>query len=286
MQNMSNLLVFQFEGREVRFVGTTEKLEWVATDIVAILYPQADPRNYSNYLGKVPPAWKGHKLIMTLGGTQKMATLYEPGLYYFISRSDSPIAVPFQQWLYEEVLPSIRKHGFYQLKSSQQQAQNGIIPTLDQLVGIAQKLLATTKLSPELQAIALFRGVEALCPEVAPLTKELVGAVQEVEATPDRHLAPTELGKIYAQRHGLSKPIKPEVVNRVLESADLQTKEVQTKTDGRTGRPKHKNIWHLTEAGKQWGTVIRDKARTHDKIIEHVRWLPDVLDVIDLSIQG
>ncbi len=27
------------------------------------------------------------------------------------------------------------------------------------------------------------------------------------------------------------------------------------------------------------------KARTHDKIVEHVRWLPDVLEVIDLSVQ-
>jgi prophage antirepressor-like protein len=77
---MSNLSVFEFEGREVRFVGTAEKLEWVAADIVAILYPQADSRNYSNYLSKVPAAWKGHKQIMTPGGQQKMATLFEPGL--------------------------------------------------------------------------------------------------------------------------------------------------------------------------------------------------------------
>lgn len=283
---MADLLTFQFEGREVRFVGTAEKLEWVAADIVAILYPQADPRNYSNYLGKVPAHWKDHKPIMTPGGIQKMATLYEPGLYYFISRSDSPLAVPFQQWLYEEVLPSIRQHGFYQLHPSSSPIQATIVPSLNELVDIAQRLLATTKLSPELQTITILRGVQAMCPEIAPMALELVAAVQEVEATQARHLPPTELGKIYAQRHGLSKPIKPELVNRVLESAGLQTKEVQIKTDGRTGKPKPKNIWHLTEAGKQWGTVMRDKARTHDKIVEHVRWLPDVLEVIDLSISN
>ena len=91
---MSDLSVFVFESQQVRFIGTPEKLEWVAADIVAILYPQADSRNYSNYLGKVPAAWKDHKPIMTPGGKQKMATLYEPGLYYLIGRSDSPIAVP------------------------------------------------------------------------------------------------------------------------------------------------------------------------------------------------
>ncbi|MBD2530058.1 hypothetical protein H6G97_10945 [Nostoc flagelliforme FACHB-838] len=37
---------------------------------------------------------------------QAWLEIYEPGPYYF-GRLDSPIAVPFQQWLYEDVLPSI-----------------------------------------------------------------------------------------------------------------------------------------------------------------------------------
>ncbi len=72
-----------FNGQEVRFVGTPEKPEWVARDIVAVLYPDADPW------------WR------------EVATLYEPGLYCVITRSNSPLAIPFQKWLYEEVLPSI-----------------------------------------------------------------------------------------------------------------------------------------------------------------------------------
>ncbi|MBG1264822.1 hypothetical protein [Nostoc commune] len=130
----------------------------------------------------------------------------------------------------------------------------------------------------------ILRGVQALCPEIAPMAQELVGAIQEIVATPDRHLSPTAIGELYAERNGLPKPIKPQIVNRVLESAGLQTKEVQIKTDT-NGKQSHKNIWHLTEKGKLWGTVTRDKARTHDKIVEHVRWLPDVLEVIDLSVE-
>lgn len=279
---MSDLSVFVFESQEVRFVGTPEKLEWVAADIVAILYPQADSRNYSNYLGKVPATWKDHKPIMTPGGKQKMATLYEPGLYYLIGRSDSPIAVPFQQWLYEDVLPSIRRTGKYEIPKLDQQQNNK--PTLDELVNFAQKVLAPTRLSPELQTITVVRGVQALYPEIAPLAKELVGAIGEIIATSDRHLSPTAIGELYAERNGLPKPVKPQKVNRVLEAAGLQTKEVEIKTDS-TGKQSHKNIWHLTEAGKRWGTVTRDKARTHDKIVEHVRWLPDVLEVIDLSVE-
>jgi prophage antirepressor-like protein len=243
---MSNLSVFVFESQQVRFVGTPEKPEWVAADILAILYPQADSRNYSNYLAKVPTAWKDHKPIMTPGGKQKMATVYEPGLYYLIGRSDSPVAVPFQRWLYEDVLPSIRRTGKYEIPQPIQQ-QNAK-PTLDELVNFGQKVLAGTRLSAELQTITILRGVQALCPEIAPMAKELVGAIQEIEATPERHLSPTAIGELYAEQQGLSKPVKPQIVNRVLEAAGLQRKEIQIKTNS-AGKSQRKNIWHLTEAG-------------------------------------
>lgn len=40
----------------------------------------------------------------------------EPGLYWFLGRSDKPKALPFQKWIYGEVLPSIRKTGGYDLR--------------------------------------------------------------------------------------------------------------------------------------------------------------------------
>ena len=112
---MPNLSVFTFEHQEVRFVGTIDKPEWIAADIVAILYPDASRSSYSKYLSKVPAQWKGKKQILTPGGKQKLTTLYEPGLYCLIGRSDSSLVVPFQRWLYEDVIPSIRKSGSYSL---------------------------------------------------------------------------------------------------------------------------------------------------------------------------
>jgi prophage antirepressor-like protein len=110
---MSDLQPFQFDGAEIRFVGTVDNPEWVGADIVAVLYPEADSRNYSNYLSKVPDEWKGHKKIMTPGGEQGVVTVFEAGLYSLIARSNSPVAVRFQKWVYEEVLPSIRRTGSY-----------------------------------------------------------------------------------------------------------------------------------------------------------------------------
>ena len=122
---MADLTNFNFEfsdeAWQIRFVGTSEKPEWVASDVVAVLYPAAiKNQNYSTYLSKVPEEWKGSKSILTSGGKQNMVTLFESGLYCLIARSESYLAVPFQKWVYEEVLPSIRKTGSYSFSNSKE----------------------------------------------------------------------------------------------------------------------------------------------------------------------
>ena len=46
---------------------------------------------------------------------QRQVALFinESGLYKIIMKSNKPEAEPFKDWVYEEVLPCIRKHGFY-----------------------------------------------------------------------------------------------------------------------------------------------------------------------------
>ena len=120
---MSDLQLFSFEGEDIRFVGDPSKPECIGADIVSVLYPEADARNYSNYLSKISSEWKDHKKIMTPGGEQEMITLLEPGIYALIARSNSDKAVPFQRWLFEVVVPSIRKTGEYKISKEQ-------VPTL------------------------------------------------------------------------------------------------------------------------------------------------------------
>lgn len=108
---MSDLEIFQ--GHTVRFVGTADKPEWVGADVVAVLYPEIDPKNRTTYLRNVPDKWKGLRKVQTPGGLQEMVTLFESGMYFLINRSNSPIANIFQDWVCEEVLPTIRKTGYY-----------------------------------------------------------------------------------------------------------------------------------------------------------------------------
>lgn len=53
--------------------------------------------------------------ILTNGGNQEIAFINEPNLYRVIFRSNKPEARQFQDWVFNEVLPSIRKTGQYQV---------------------------------------------------------------------------------------------------------------------------------------------------------------------------
>lgn len=85
---MSNLEPFRFEGHKVRFVGTPDIPEWIGADIVAVLYPEVEPKNRSTYLRGIPTEWKGLQKVQTPGGEQDMVTVFEAGLYSLIARSN------------------------------------------------------------------------------------------------------------------------------------------------------------------------------------------------------
>jgi prophage antirepressor-like protein len=54
-----------------------------------------------------------HDIIDNLGRTQETNFIPEGGLYRLIIRSNLPKAEQFERWVFDEVLPSIRKFGLY-----------------------------------------------------------------------------------------------------------------------------------------------------------------------------
>ena len=58
---------------------------------------------------------KGGDLSPLLGSHPDTVLLYEPGLYQLVCSSRLPIAEAFQDWVFREVLPAIRKTGSYEL---------------------------------------------------------------------------------------------------------------------------------------------------------------------------
>lgn len=69
--------------------------------------------NISKALLNVREKWKGITSRDTLKGKQSVSIINEAGLFALVMKSKMPKAVEFQDWVCEEVLPSIRKHGLY-----------------------------------------------------------------------------------------------------------------------------------------------------------------------------
>lgn len=96
----------------VRVVMQDGEPWFVAKDVLRTL-DYADDYNPSRAMQSVPEEWKGMHRIHTLGGSQEMLIISEPGLYFFLGRSDKPKAVPYQKWVAGDIVPSIRKNGYY-----------------------------------------------------------------------------------------------------------------------------------------------------------------------------
>lgn len=67
----------------------------------------------SGSLKNTPEKWQGVCYLQTPGGTQEAIFLSEAAVYQTAFTSRKPEAVQFANWVCEEVLPSIRKQGFY-----------------------------------------------------------------------------------------------------------------------------------------------------------------------------
>ena len=57
--------------------------------------------------------WAFYPLIDNVGRTQQTRFISEGNLYRLIAHSKLPSAERFERWVFDEVLPSIRKHGAY-----------------------------------------------------------------------------------------------------------------------------------------------------------------------------
>lgn len=113
---MNSLTPFSFDSREIRVLTVNNEPWFVAKDVLSALeYAESSLANILDRISHVPDEWKGRHPIVTLGGSQELWCLSEPGLYFFLNRSDKPKALPFQKWAAGEVFPAIRKTGSYAL---------------------------------------------------------------------------------------------------------------------------------------------------------------------------
>lgn len=108
---MSNLINFDFNNSTVRTITDEHNEAWfVASDVCNIL-GYTNSRKAINDHCKAKGVTKRYTL--TEKGEQELTYINEPNLYRLIIKSRKPEAEKFEEWVMEEVLPSIRKTGAY-----------------------------------------------------------------------------------------------------------------------------------------------------------------------------
>lgn len=100
-----------FNKNNIRVLGTPENPMFVVKDICNIL----GLTNVTETLRNIPEKWRSSVSLKSGNSSnfQTSCVVNEAGLYKIIMRSNKPIAQPFQEFVCEEILPSIRKTGEY-----------------------------------------------------------------------------------------------------------------------------------------------------------------------------
>lgn len=127
---MNELQIFQnSEFGSIRTVDINGKTYFVASDVAKAL-------GYAIPHKAVQTHCKGvlKRNIPTNSGSQEMLVIPEGDIYRLVIKSQLPSAERFESWIFDEVIPSIRKHGMY--------ARDELLDNPDLLISVAQELKA------------------------------------------------------------------------------------------------------------------------------------------------
>lgn len=148
---------FEFEGSQVRTAQDDNGNPLFCGNDVAQVLGYANPAKAVIDHCKGFPFWKP---LETAGGIQRVRFISEGDMYRLITSSKLPAAERFEKWVYDEVLPSIRKHGAYMT----QQTLDKALTSPDFLIQLATKLKEeqekVKELEPKAQALDDFTNVE------------------------------------------------------------------------------------------------------------------------------
>lgn len=108
------LAPFEFQGHAVRTLSENGETWFVARDVCDCL----ELTDTSKSLERLRDSEKLIRKIFVSGQHRETWLVNEPGLYRLIFTSNKPEAQTFQDWVYHEVLPALRKTGAYAMPVS------------------------------------------------------------------------------------------------------------------------------------------------------------------------
>ena len=126
----TSVQIFNFNQSNVRVQTVNHEPFFCLKDVAEILeIKDTKAKNFNLKADGV----ENFPLIDSMGRKQEATFINEPNLYRVIFRSRKAEAVKFQDWIFEEVIPQIRKTGGYQI---------GQKTTADDRTGLRQAVAA------------------------------------------------------------------------------------------------------------------------------------------------
>ena len=119
---MNNLQIFDYQSSPIRMIDRDGEIWWVLADVCRVL----DIKNSRDAASRLDDDEKGVSQTDTPGGSQRMTTINESGLYKVIFRSEKPEAKRFARWVTHEVLPAIRRTGTYSTVGTKPKRRSGL----------------------------------------------------------------------------------------------------------------------------------------------------------------
>ena len=246
---MSAIIPFEFDDHAVRTVVADSGEVWFVGKDVAVVLGYADTVNAlkQHCRGVV----KRHPIVDSLGRQQETRIISEPDLFRLVVNSKLPTAERFERWVFEDVLPSIRKTGGYAMPNM---AAALPAPTQDRVTSI---LLIG-------EAVARVPGVKPGIAMAAALTciHENTGLAIETM----RHALPTcnePLAAVNPTKLGEHVGLSAKQVNRRLADLGYQYRN-------------ERDEWELTEVGRTWGEALPFSRNGHSGY--QILWKLDVAD--------
>lgn len=103
-----NLAIFNFNENSIRTETIKGQPYFCLNDCCSALGIQNSKTSV-----KLDEKGIGKAYVLTAGGKQQVTFINEPNLYRLIFRSNKPQSQAFADWVYSDVIPSIRKNGIY-----------------------------------------------------------------------------------------------------------------------------------------------------------------------------
>lgn len=145
---MSNISIFNFEStKQVRTAIRNGGDIWFclpdvanvleisrSSDLLQVAKPAFVKNETSSKRGALDPAGVHKMYISYESGKKQVTFINEPNLYRVIFRSNKAEAVKFQNWVFDEVLPTIRKTGQYTTAFATKDERKPLVQAVNMLV--------------------------------------------------------------------------------------------------------------------------------------------------------